>query len=1535
MADAKDYLELWRERYSFPSYIGDNFRLSEDGTIVLDNEKEWSEAQRILLQGSAVGTSKNSYLDPKPLFNKLGEIYTNIINSSFASARTDSIKMNRNNMDYTNGSGLLVDQTPVYPFFCFLYGMSEETSSKDVYNDWYNENVVIDIISAISENNNIDDSEIPNIINIDSKLLKSKTFPSFVKTQYQNLRTYLEYYTRWYSNADYPSKFSTLFNEDSEDVENFWKKHWYCIRTTDTETSQELEFYLPNEKFVEQFRLFKKKMLNKVRGLQLLMPQYHRRVEVEDLDENFWVISVILDAVVNALWGPYGLIDVVRQLILKVTQIEDFLGLSNLTGIELLYNGKDELYFDMYSRFLLSGLELKLKTQSGERIIKNIFESHTEYVNRNSTTDGYDSREELFFGIQTNEIDSHEGGIETGTLYDSDIISSDGAVEVATGKKFISLSAIIDAINDEIKNNKVGLGSYDYNIGAAHKKFFQKFDITPDGTLSPGDLKRIAEDNLNVYTGETLSAEEMNRFYKYASAKDYLLGLLEKKPTEESDEYKLLEDLHLIEEGNIKTNAKDYINNTLFKQKKVLLEMASINLDNNNDKEISSQEYLNYANNQINEIRDTLDSIIATYYVRVSGGTEDLKNLSELEKATTKLGNFINLTQKDLNDMPCTLELLQKHCNYLDNYFLAKNKTYLNIEFLQKNGEFIYIPYIKSGNTLGGLLKININTITDIEQQAINKILPSNSTLATPDSVYYIKSNNKNEHHTWITNWYNLRSKLEETYENYNIYGGQVTKTVPVPVLEVTRTSEGNNEIKWNSSNIYVGEAIDHNSKVSIEDSYHIQISLYDEVAIFPSEDIYVYYLNAEKIIGTYILPPSSELGTTSAIQQWFENYQTTAKTFFDINQSGNVDIYDAIDIENNLTYINDAKYNKTMKDLITKLDNNEDSCVEALKNLLVSAYGYKYEEVTTETIKQFLFIKKSLGSDSVIISSDIITPTNELLILIASLASPERMINGYEIDDKDKEYLLQSTKVMDYKLYGNILIFLYDEDYYKFSWHQDETDKKIQDNDGLYVKVTDGFYTTKNPIIKYNNFYTHDTTKLTAKDDTYALFIPRADLIGGEIIQLRLTEKGKSKKMLNLNSKTISENGFVDFITSDSKLFLSLHNSFADNLTQYNHRTTLFFDDTTPENVLNEDGKSRPFTCVDDWFCNGIECQYFKPNTLKIDEKTVTGTRIYKHSNLKIKASMICKNEEFKDNSFIFEAGPTDNPSTNDIYYTFTRQMAYSAAQRNNLIFYSSPATIEDDMFIHSPTQLLLAPSLRKDESIQPPYWEGQVDSSDEAKKKMRGAHSVMLSKNNICKIADIKNMIYRNSLVKEHTPPMIEAVWGMRNVDNYIKKKILKYIIIEREPGSRNSTYGPNCIDLSCSDGYLHDKDGMKSLRNQDLHNQEECRVKWYNKEGQFIPYKTEKGYFPPGDAKYGVIDLTGLNLEETRNFIVRFYSSNLNYADSNSTRFDEFTFQLEENGEYHLRRPIFKMAYFLGVDSTGKSTTKQDFLKKRGNE
>lgn len=37
------------------------------------------------------------------------------------------------------------------------------------------------------------------------------------------------------------------------------------------------------------------------------MPQYARRVEVEDLDKNFWVIGQVLDALAQGLLGPNGI----------------------------------------------------------------------------------------------------------------------------------------------------------------------------------------------------------------------------------------------------------------------------------------------------------------------------------------------------------------------------------------------------------------------------------------------------------------------------------------------------------------------------------------------------------------------------------------------------------------------------------------------------------------------------------------------------------------------------------------------------------------------------------------------------------------------------------------------------------------------------------------------------------------------------------------------------------------------------------------------------------------------------------------------------------------------------------------------------------------------------------------------------------------------------------------------------------------------------------------------------------------------------
>lgn len=53
-----------------------------------------------LLGATAKGTKENFYLDPIPRLNKLGYIYSNIMTDigEKISARTDSIKMNRNNM---------------------------------------------------------------------------------------------------------------------------------------------------------------------------------------------------------------------------------------------------------------------------------------------------------------------------------------------------------------------------------------------------------------------------------------------------------------------------------------------------------------------------------------------------------------------------------------------------------------------------------------------------------------------------------------------------------------------------------------------------------------------------------------------------------------------------------------------------------------------------------------------------------------------------------------------------------------------------------------------------------------------------------------------------------------------------------------------------------------------------------------------------------------------------------------------------------------------------------------------------------------------------------------------------------------------------------------------------------------------------------------------------------------------------------------------------------------------------------------------
>ena len=87
--------------------------------------------------------------------------------------------------------------------------------------------------------------------------------------------------------------------------------------------------------------------------------------------------------------------------------------------------------------------------------------------------------------------------------------------------------------------------------------------------------------------------------------------------------------------------------------------------------------------------------------------------------------------------------------------------------------------------------------------------------------------------------------------------------------------------------------------------------------------------------------------------------------------------------------------------------------------------------------------------------------------------------------------------------------------------------------------------------------------------------------------------------------------------------------------------------------------------------------------------------------------------------------------------------------------------------------------------------------------------------------------------------------------------------------------------------------------------------------------MPFNNSGHNFPPANAKYGVINLERLAKEKgtsalqfAQTFMIRFYSSDTSKTTISKTQ-DEFITKI--NGRNIYRRPIFKMAYFLGEDMT----------------
>ena len=58
-----------------------------------------------------------------------------------------------------------------------------------------------------------------------------------------------------------------------------------------------------------------------IHWLRLIMPQYKRRVEVEDLNRNFWVIGQVLTALSNLLFGDHGYYEMIGLLIEQLLRL--------------------------------------------------------------------------------------------------------------------------------------------------------------------------------------------------------------------------------------------------------------------------------------------------------------------------------------------------------------------------------------------------------------------------------------------------------------------------------------------------------------------------------------------------------------------------------------------------------------------------------------------------------------------------------------------------------------------------------------------------------------------------------------------------------------------------------------------------------------------------------------------------------------------------------------------------------------------------------------------------------------------------------------------------------------------------------------------------------------------------------------------------------------------------------------------------------------------------------------------------------------
>lgn len=1263
-------LNQWKSEGSLPDNLTENPNLKRAGESYVSD----SQQEKNILGGSAIGTSNKGYLDVIPFLNKIGEAYTNIINTNYNDiARSDAICTDNSYLDYTNGS-----QHP------------------------------------------------------------------------------------------------TNYSEKSDAI------------------------------------------------LKLLMPQYKRRVEVEDLNKNFWVLGNVLDAAAHALWGTNGIVEVIRNLIDDIINLKTLLGNTTVKNIELCHEGSNDLYFDMYSRFNLNGLSLKLKSDIGEREIKNIFTQHDQDNDRAGSTYIYDSAGALFQGIQ-GAINLYE------TLYDSDIITG-----YSHDRKYISLGTIIDVLNDRLSNNSSAF-QYRYLGNSVTTTFFKLLDVTPnDGAINVVDIENL-EKNLNKKvdsnSGKTITVNDLARFEKYATAKEQIKEI-----------------------GN-QVESNDHVTDEMidfYSQ----LKMQAIN---------QGYAYGSFTPEQLSNF------YFDETYVQVESTNVETLNKVQLQKRTI------------------IIQELQRN-GFLNTYYSgifydANNNQVRNItdiEYSMRNNKMIQLSYSPEATYISN----DSTEDTAVKEEIISKIYTLFDTFEKDEQE--------------ITT---IKKGLTLVYKKINNYL-QAWLSIDEDLI--------NDKIKQGCTQIFLGD--------------------------YPSGDG-IFSLDLDKNYYCYTVGMAALLARLSAARgtatyedhiartMYNANYAsctTNQKSiidnvieFFDFNGDNDLNVRDASQLANTLAKVQklDSQSNKRVvlhaTEMVNKLkssDYNQISGQYYSENLkpffnAIKANRFYLANNDVNAFIKLAFTPISLDNgtlkEKVNLTTIVTTPSQNLINFINKQANEKSVSLGESLNStQDGLGVIEET---EFSLSEKVLIVLYDKSYYQYY------------NQNLYVRSSSQFFDTSVPILPTDSLNSHNC---------YVLFVPRIELRGGELVQLGFCPKERTDSFWVYNFSNFS-NGQIGIkqLSDSNPIFLSLSNSFATVPSQYNYRTTLFFKDTVPKlftSATIQGSSSLPFKKVNDWFRNGIYCSYFKPEVKSLNGQLIMSpTNIEK--NLILKASMICSKNKYNDQSFVEQkidsridtknlVITSQNKTENTLseqqramcsLFSFIKTQAYGAAQRNNLLFYCSPALKDGEAFIHSPLQMLLSPSSREDESIQPPRWKGPI--TDINFPAIPYVYNSNTSKQEAT-IGNIHECLFKNSLSIMNTRLTIEALWGRRDVENYIKKKQLRFILIQRDPGSRHVTSSPTDISVRTCDGFISKRIAI----NQTV----TLRTTWFDSNGNKINFASDGA--PPSNASYGIAEIPSNWSLPSSAFDVTFSCTRI---DNN-----QVTYTISQGYETVGLRPVFKAVYFFGTSVDG---------------